>query len=135
MDRAKMIPIIIAILLAIIALVIIGFTSKKDRDFYDKLVVSYDNNSVDYEALKVDTKIKLNDVNFYIIAVQKDLIVLNTDELISIDNKDVSEFKVTYQKSVSVCFKDQTCAKFELVWGIYDKKCNLYNGIGIFYCN
>lgn len=115
MDRAKMIPIIIAILLAIIALVIIGFTNKKDRDIYDKLVISYDNNSVDYEALKVDTKIKLNDVNFYVIAVQKDLIVLNTDELISIDNKDVSEFKVTYQKSVSVCFNDQTCAKFELV--------------------
>ena len=114
MDKGKLIPVILIIILAVSAIGIFSWNKKNDKSKYSKLVITYQENDTEYDNLKVDKKITIEDVNFYISAVQKDLIVLRTDRYVMVNLKNSSEFKIDVNEYVNVCFSEGNCADFKL---------------------
>ena len=114
MDKNKLIPIVLIVVLCIFAVGIMAINKNRNKSLYSKLIVNYQDNDITYDDLVVDKKFSLENVNFYVSAVQKNLIVLTTDSYVTVNLKNSYEFQVDVNEFVNVCFSSGNCAEFRL---------------------
>ena len=114
MEKGKVIPMILAAILLIVAIIIFVYNQSKDVSF-DKLIVTYNGHKNEYDTLTVDDVIVVGNVSFWVVSTIKDSIVLNTSASVFIDNKEVTEIEVNLNERKNVCFKENDCIFLELV--------------------
>lgn len=114
MDKGKLIPIVIIVLLCIFSVGIFFVNKNNNKSLYSKLIVNYQDEDIVYDELTVDKKFTIENVNFYVSAVQKDMIVLTTDSYVTVNLKNTSEFQIDVDKFANVCFSSGNCADFRL---------------------
>ena len=114
MDKGKLIPILLIVFLAICAVGVFSMNGKKNRIQYSKLIVNYQGNENVYEKLNVDYHFSIEDVDFYVTGIEKDLVVFNTNKYVTVNLKRTSEFQIDINEFANVCFGDGSCAEFRL---------------------
>ncbi len=114
MDKGKMIPIIIAVFLCFCAIGMYIINKQHNKSLYSKLIVNYQGEDVVYDDLVVDKTFTIENVNFYVSSVQKDMIVLTTDSYVKVNLKSLYEFKINVNEFANVCFSSGNCADFRL---------------------
>lgn len=113
MIKSKIIPIIIACFLVFIVFIIIGINVINDKK-YEKLIISYQNENIDHTALEVDNVFVINNISFWVVSTSKNLIIVNSSENVSYNDKEINEIELKLNKSKEICFKNGTCALLEL---------------------
>ena len=113
MAKGKMIPLIIAGILLILA-VFFFIRILRNNVSFDKLIVSYNDNNEEYEKLSIDNVIVVNNTSFWIVSIEKNKIVLNASDEVTINNETVNEVSVELNKNSEVCFASNNCAIFKL---------------------
>lgn len=113
MEKGKLIPIVISILLFIVA-VGIFINNKSKSDHFKELIVTYNSNTETYNNLKDNDIIKIGNTNFYIVSIQTNKVVLNTSSLLLVNNKEVSEYEIGLNNTTTICFKENDCASLTL---------------------
>ena len=114
MDKGKLLPIILIVFLVVCAIGIFSMNSKKNKVQYSKLIINYQGNETVYEKIDVDYHFTLEDVDFFITGIEKDLLIFNTDKYVTVNLKKTSEFQLDVNEYVSVCFSKNNCAEFRL---------------------
>ena len=115
MERGKLIPIIIAIALAFVAIGIVINNLSKGKINYSKIISSYNNETQEYNDLALDNVIVINNVSFWIVAIDKNDVVLNTNSSIKDENnKDINEVTIKVGKDTTACFDNGSCVLFKL---------------------
>lgn len=114
MDKDKLIPILLIIVLIGCAIGIFSWNSNKNKSKFSKLVVTYQGQETTYDDIKIDTHFSFENVNFYFSGIQKDLLVLTTDRYVTVNLKQTSEFQIDVNEFASVCFSENNCAEFRL---------------------
>lgn len=114
MDKGKMLPIFIIIVLVIFAVGIFSINGNKNKSKYSKLVVKYKDNEIVYDDLSIDTHFNLENVEFYIVGIQKDLVAFNTNSYVTVNLKNTYEFQIDINEFANVCFSEDNCADFRL---------------------
>ena len=113
MAKGKIVPLLIAGILLIIAIVFLIRIIQNSTSF-DKLIVSFNGNNEEYEKLAIDNVIVVNNTSFWIVSIEKDKIVLNASDDVTINNETVNEVSVELNKNSEVCFANNSCAIFKL---------------------
>jgi len=113
MERGKLVPIIVASALVVVAILILVFSNKNNLVF-EKLVITYGGEKNEYESVKVDDVLVVNNSSFWVVSTLKDEIVLRTNEVLLIEEKDASEVKVEMNKQTKACLAKENCIYFEL---------------------
>lgn len=114
MEKGKLIPIIIAILLFILAIIIFAKNQMSNESF-KKLVATYNGEKQEYSNLKVEDVIVVNNTSFWIVSIDKAVVILNSSENLENNSKKSNEFKIQLNKDNMVCFADNSCVTFKLV--------------------
>ena len=114
MEKEKMIPIMIAMLLLVIAGIIFINNQRHNKSF-EKLITDYNGEKHEYKDLKVEDVLVVNNTSFWIITIEKNSVVLNSSDNLISNEKESNEFKVELNKDNQVCFADETCVIFRLV--------------------
>ena len=115
MEKGKIIPIVIAIVLFIGAIIIIISNIVKGKVNYDKIVFAYNNETQEYNDLAIDNVIVINNISFWIVSLDKNDVVLNASvSLKDGNNKETNEFKIEIGKDSTACFDNGSCVLFKL---------------------
>ena len=114
MDKDKLLPMLLIIFLVICAIGIFSFNGKRSKLQYSKLIVNYQGNETVYEKIDVDNHFTLENVDFYITGIEKDLVIFNTNSYVTVNLKKTSEFQIDVNEFASVCFSKDSCAEFRL---------------------
>lgn len=114
MDKGKLIPILIAVVLGIVAVCILVRNISNNNSF-EKLSFSYNANDYTYDDVKVDNVYVINNVSFWVISVEKNQVVLNSSDYLNVDGNETNEYKLQLNKETKVCFKDDSCIRFKLL--------------------
>ncbi|MBE6148407.1 MAG: hypothetical protein E7167_02810 [Firmicutes bacterium] len=114
MDKGKLIPLITAVVLLLVAIVVFVYNQSKDVSF-DKLVVTYKAQKNEYDTVKVDDVIVVDKVSFWVVSTVKNAIVLNASDYLLVDGKNVTEIEVKLNESTNVCFTEEDCIMLQLV--------------------
>lgn len=117
MDKGKLLPILLIVFLVACAIGIFSLNSKKNKVQYSKLVVNYQGKEMVYDNLDVDYHFNLENVDFYITGIEKDLLIFNTNSYVTVNLKRTSEFQIDVNEFANVCFNKNNCAEFRLAWG------------------
>lgn len=113
MDKNKVIPLAIAVILGIVAVSLFTVNIKKNKE-YSKLIISYKDSDNEYTDIKLENLIVVNNVSFSIISVSKNGMVMSSSEDVEFNKKKVSELQLNAGESHKVCFADDDCAIFRL---------------------
>lgn len=116
MDKGKMIPIIISIVLSILALVLLVNMFLGKKTTYSKLLSSYNNQNEEYKDIKIDHVYVINNVSFWIKSIEKEKIILQSSiDLKDENGKETSEFIINKNIDTKACFSNDSCVLFKLV--------------------
>ena len=114
MGKGKFIPIMLIFFLIICAIGLFLLNSSKNKNKYSKLIINYQGEEIVKEDLNIDLHFTLENVDFYVSSIQKDLIVLRTNSYVTVNLKNTSEFQIDVNQFANVCFNDDSCAEFRL---------------------
>ena len=115
MEMKKLVPIILAIALLVIAGFLLSRNLKMNKTTYSKMVASYNNQNEEHTNLKVDDVIVINNVSFWVVAVEPNKVVLQSSVSLKDDSeKEVTEFEVKTSGDTKACFSDDSCVLFKL---------------------
>lgn len=114
MEKGKLIPLITAIVLFIIAIFIFIYNQNKDVRF-DKLIVTYKDQKNEYDTLNVDDVIVVNNVSFWVVSTIKNSIILNTSDYLKYEDKKITEIEVELNETKSICFEENDCMLLQLI--------------------
>ena len=114
MDKGKMLPILLIVFLVVCAISIFSLNRNKNKLQYSKLIINYQGNETTYDKLDADFVFSLEDVNFYITGIEKDMLLFNTDSYVTVNLKRTSEFQIDVNQFANVCFNNNNCAEFRL---------------------
>ncbi len=115
MDKGKLIPIASAVALAIIAIIIVFVNNQRNNVSFEKLIVTYKSQKNEYNSVRVDDVIVINNVSFWVVSTVKQSVVLNSSEDLLIDDKESNEIQVKINKATKVCFSKDDCIIMQLV--------------------
>ena len=114
MDKGKLIPLLLAAALFIVAICLF-INDQKNNKKYDKLSVSYKSQKNEYADLKVDDVIVVKNISFWIVSTVNDSIVIRSSGYLTDGGKEDVEFKIELNKSKQLCFKPDDCIIFSLL--------------------
>lgn len=109
MDKGKLYPIIITVILIFLALFLFANKNKKSDEYYPKLIVIYNNQTHEYEKLNTDQFIKHGDVDFYVVSNEGNKMVLITDVEVTLDGKKTKEILIEAKKEYTICMSENDC--------------------------
>ena len=114
MEKGKVVPLITAVVLILVALVIFGYNQKNVSTF-EKLIVTYNAQKNEYDTLHVDDVIVVEDVSFWVVSTIRNSVVLNSSDYLLVDNKEVMEIEIKINETKKACFTEDNCIMLQLV--------------------
>lgn len=114
MEKGKLIPLGIATVLLIVAVGIIINNWRKNVTF-DKLIVSYKSQKNEYDSIKVDDVIVVENTSFWIVSTAKNSLVLNSSDYLLDNNEEKLQFEIKLNESKRICFEEDDCIMFSLM--------------------
>ena len=115
MDKGKLVPIVSAIALTIIAIIIVFVNNQRNNVSFEKLIVTYKSQKNEYDSVSVDDVIVVNNVSFWVVSTVKQSVVLNSSENLLVDDKETNEIQIKINKATNVCFSKDDCMIMQLV--------------------
>lgn len=114
MEKGKLIPLVLAAILFIVAIFIFINNQINSRAF-EKLYVVYKAQKSEYDKVRVDDVIVVRDVSFWVVSTLKDSIVINSSGYLLENEKESTEFEIKLNESKKICFKEDDCIIFNLM--------------------
>lgn len=114
MDKGKLLPLVLAAILFIVAISIF-INNQKNSKHFDKLIVSYKTQNSEYNDLHVDDVIVIDNVSFWVVSTVKDSIVLNSSSYVYQSEEEILEFEIELNKSETICLSASNCIVFSLL--------------------
>ena len=116
MNKRKMVPIIIAVILLLVAVFLFFYNKSKKNLGYTKLIINYNNETKEYKDLN---ELKTFDINqsFIVGSVEKTRMIVLAPVDVTVNNKTVkanNEIEIIGGNSYNVCFSSNDCFKIEL---------------------
>ncbi|MBQ6840704.1 MAG: hypothetical protein IJO63_01125 [Bacilli bacterium] len=114
MEKGKLIPLISAAVLAIVAVVVV-INNQRNNVSFDKLIVTYKDQKNEYDTVTVDDVIVVKDVSFWVVSTVRKSIVLNSSNSLLVNGKESTEIEVNLNKATDVCFSEDDCIIMQLL--------------------
>lgn len=113
MDKGKLIPLVTAGILLLVALIIV-FNNQAKSISFDKLIVNYKSQKTEYDTLNVDDVIVVDKVSFWVVSTVQNAVVMNASEYLLVDGKEVIEIELKLDETKTVCLTKDNCITFQL---------------------
>lgn len=113
MNKGKLIPIVIAIILGVVVVYLIASKSIFHKiEKYTNFSYEYNHEVVDKKDLAVNDILVINGVSFNVVGIEGNKVILNASETFGKDNS--NEILIKLNEKKEVCFKENDCVVFSL---------------------